>query len=246
VKPDIVHGATALTRRVLVLAVAASVAGIRWAGAERNAMKHVVLIGDSTLDNAAYVAGGPDVVRQVRAVLSTDWRATLNAVDGDVIADVDAQLARLPADASHLVVSIGGNDALREAAVLDADARSVADALDKLTAVRERFGRDYGKMLDSVTKLALPTALCTIYEARFPEVQQRRIAATALTMINDCITREIFARALPLIDLRVLCDDDDDFANPIEPSTQGGAKIAAAIARFVTGAAGPRSEVIAR
>ncbi|MDP8949728.1 MAG: SGNH/GDSL hydrolase family protein, partial [Actinomycetota bacterium] len=30
------------------------------------AMNHVVLLGDSIFDNAAYVGGAPDVVRQVR------------------------------------------------------------------------------------------------------------------------------------------------------------------------------------
>ena len=47
-------------------------------------MKHVVLLGDSIFDNAAYVAGGPDVVKQLRAALPNDWRATLNALDGAV------------------------------------------------------------------------------------------------------------------------------------------------------------------
>src|SRR5919198_237854 len=47
-------------------------------------MGHVVLLGDSIFDNAAYVGGGPDVVRQLRAVLPSDWRATLNALDGAV------------------------------------------------------------------------------------------------------------------------------------------------------------------
>lgn len=207
-------------------------------------MNHVVLIGDSTFDNAAYVAGGPDVVRQLRDGLPPDWEATLNAVDGAVIADVAAQIALLPADASHLVVSIGGNDALRAVDVLDATARSVADALVKIAAVREHFGRAYGAMLDSVVMLAVPTAVCTIYEARFPEPDRRRIAATALTAINDCITREAFRRGLALIDLRLICSDDRDFANPIELSTRGGAKIAGAVARFATGVGGSRSEVI--
>jgi hypothetical protein len=184
-------------------------------------------------------------VRQLRGVLPGGWRATLNAVDGAVIASVPAQLARLPADTTHLVVSIGGNDALREAAVLDAGARSVADALGKLTDARERFGRDYGEMLSRVVTLGLPTAVCTIYDARFPEADRRRIAATALAMLNDCITRGAFARGLSLLDLRLICNDDADFANPIEPSTRGGAKIADAIVRFVTGSGGLRSQVIA-
>ncbi|MGZ8470667.1 MAG: SGNH/GDSL hydrolase family protein, partial [Gemmatirosa sp.] len=32
-------------------------------------MRHLVLLGDSIFDNAAYVRGGPDVVAQVRARL---------------------------------------------------------------------------------------------------------------------------------------------------------------------------------
>jgi hypothetical protein len=53
----------------------------------------------------------------------------------------------------------------------------------------------------------------------------------ALTAFNDAITHEAFAAGLPLIDLRILCNQDEDFANPIEPSAQGGQKIANAIVR---------------
>jgi hypothetical protein len=75
-------------------------------------MPHVVLLGDSIFDNAAYVRGGPDVVRQLREMLPAGWSATLLAVDGAVTRSVPAQIARLPADATHLVLSVGGNDAL--------------------------------------------------------------------------------------------------------------------------------------
>ena len=61
-------------------------------------------------------------------------------------------------------------------------------------------------MLDQVLQRRLPLAVCTIYEARFPEPATRRLAATALTTLNDAITREAFARNVDCIDLRVLCD----------------------------------------
>jgi hypothetical protein len=57
----------------------------------------------------------------------------------------------------------------------------------------------------------------------------------ALTLLNDVITREVFRVGASLIDLRLICDSDEDFANPIEPSALGGAKIARAIARFASG-----------
>jgi hypothetical protein len=192
-------------------------------------MGHLVLLGDSVFDNAAYVGGGPDVVAQLRARLPTGWRATLRAVDGSLIGGVERQLDRLPADASQLVVSTGGNDALGYASVLEAGARSVAEAVDRLATIRERFGRDYETMLDRVLEPRLPTAVCTIYDTRVPEPRWH-LVVTALCLLNDCITRAALARGLPLVDLRLICDQDEDYANPIEPSVRGGEKIAAAIA----------------
>src|SRR4051794_20900101 len=71
---------------------------------------HVVLLGDSIFDNAAYVtAGALDVVRQVRQRMPYGSEVTLAAVDGSKTRDVHDQLRSLPAEATHLVVSAGGN-----------------------------------------------------------------------------------------------------------------------------------------
>ncbi|HYD70873.1 SGNH/GDSL hydrolase family protein [Azospirillum sp.] len=209
-------------------------------------MSHVVLLGDSIFDNAAYVGGGPDVVAQLRPLLPAGWRATLRAVDGAVTVGISRQLQQLPADASHLVISTGGNDALGQSGVLDERAFSIAGAVDRLAGVRERFQHDYRAMLDTVMARRLPTAVCTIYDTRYPDAQRQRLVVTALTVFNDAITREAFSRGLPLIDLRLLCDEDEDYANPIEPSVHGGAKIARAIAALVTAPAARRPEVYAR
>ena len=198
-------------------------------------MTHVVLLGDSIFDNGAYVrTGDPDVVGQLRTILPGGWRATLNAFDGAGMSDIGGQIARLPLDASHLVVSVGGNDALAESGVIEERTNSMAGALDALAAVRERFQQAYRAMLAQVLERRLPTAICTIYEGRFPEPDLRRRAATALVLINDCIIRAAFANDVTLIDLRLICDEDLDFANPIEPSAHGGAKIARAVADFAT------------
>src|SRR5918997_481059 len=98
-------------------------------------MSHVVLLGDSIFDNAAYVRGGPDVIRQVREVLPAGWKATLAAMDGAVTASVPRQLQGLPPDASHLIISFGGNDALGNIGVLDDASRSIADALNRLAGI---------------------------------------------------------------------------------------------------------------
>jgi len=197
-------------------------------------MPHVLLLGDSIFDNAAYVGGGPDVVTQLRPLLPQGWQATLRAVDGAVTSGVPRQVQQLPPGSSHLVVSVGGNDALRYSGVLDEGARSVAGAVNLLAEVREQFQREYRAMLDAVLAKKLPTAVSTIYDARYPDPLRQRLVVTGLTLFNDVITREAFTRGLPLLDLRLICDEAGDYANPIEPSVQGGAKISAAIVTLLT------------
>lgn len=193
---------------------------------------HVVLLGDSIFDNKVYVEGGPDVVHQLRGELPPTWQATLLAIDGDVISGVLRQLRSLPRDATHLVISVGGNDALGFAYLLQSPASSVAEVLRWFGDAQDRFAADYGAMAEAVAATGLPAAVCTIYDtpASGPDY---RIIRTAASFFNDCITRAAFARGLSLIDLRLICNEDGDYANPIEPSVQGGAKIARAIAAVV-------------
>jgi hypothetical protein len=206
---------------------------------------HIVLLGDSIFDNAAYVGGAPDVVRQLRAALPDGWQATLLAVDGAVTDSVARQLAGLPGKATQLVVSVGGNDALGEAYLLQQSVRTVGEGVMRLADAQAQFARRYLAMVDSVVATGVPLALCTIYDANFPPPEGTVIKA-ALSLFNDVITRAAFSRGLPLIDLRLICGDPSDYANPIEPSERGGAKIAAAIASLATDrTAAGRSVVVA-
>jgi lysophospholipase L1-like esterase len=200
-------------------------------------MSHLVLLGDSIFDNRVYVSPEPDVRHQLQARLGAGRSVTLLAVDGHVTADVARrQLQRVPKDATHLVISVGGNDALRHASILGERASSVAEAVERLAQAQSTFAAAYSEMIGAVRQLGLPTSVCTIYDANYPE-PHRRLAVTALALFNDVITRAAFQRGLPLIDLRLICNEPSDYANPIEPSSQGGDKIAAAIAAMVVGSA---------
>jgi lysophospholipase L1-like esterase len=212
-------------------------------------MTHIVLLGDSVFDNAPYVASGRDVTSSLRRRLPAGWQATLLAQDGAVLANVHDQAQSLPSDVTHLFVSAGGNDGLRWMGIFDEPVTSVAEALERLAAVRREFQMRYQAMLDEVSASAagLPLAICTIYDVRFPEPAFREVVLTALTLLNDVITREAGLRSLPLLDLRTLLDEDADFANPIEPSAQGSGKLATAILEVVQehDFALPRSSIFA-
>jgi hypothetical protein len=197
------------------------------------AMDHVVLLGDSVFDNGSYVPGHPDVVQQLRAHLPGGWRATLLAVDGHATSSVHAQLDGLPGDASHLVLSAGGNDALMQFGILDAPVRSMSTALDTLAGVRDEFAGHYRPLIAQLVGTRLHCAVCTVYEGNFKDAGIQRLAATALTVFNDVIIRTAVAAGLPVIDLRAICSTAGDYANPIEPSPRGGDRIARTIARVL-------------
>ena len=65
----------------------------------------------------------------------------------------------------------------------------------------------------------------------------------------DCrILLEAISRSLTVLDLRLICNHDDDFANAIEPSVAGGDKIAGAISEFLSNhdSTKGRSEIFSR
>jgi lysophospholipase L1-like esterase len=207
-------------------------------------MPHVVLLGDSIFDNGAYTQGGPDVITQLRGVVPAGWRATLGAVDGATTEAFSPQVSELPADATHIVVSLGGNDALGHMDLLDRPARSSAEVLAELASAAERFEKRYRRAIDAVVARGAAVTVCTIYNGNFPDPRLQRLASAALTVFNDAILRVAFERRLSVIDLRLVCNEPSDYANPIEPSSRGGAKIARAIVRAL--ALSPSEESAAR
>jgi hypothetical protein len=63
-------------------------------------------------------------------------------------------------------------------------------------------------------------------------------------MFNDCIIRTAFVHGIRLRDLRFIYTEEGDYANTIEPSAQGGAKVASTIVGLVVhGFASGRTEV---
>lgn len=197
-------------------------------------MKHIVLLGDSIFDNAVYVNDGLDVVAHVRHQIPPEWKASLLAVDGSIVQDVYEQASDLPEDATHLIVSTGGNNAILHAGILQQKASSSAEVLSALADVADTFEYHYREMLQAVLGLNRPTAVCTIYYPRMAEPLIQKIAVAALAIFNDVIIRQAFLAGIPLVDLRLVCNEDRDYANEIEPSEAGGRKIANAIVRLVS------------
>lgn len=198
-------------------------------------MRHVFLLGDSIFDNAPYVPKGCEVQAHLQAMLGDGHCVVLLARDGDVLVDVKAQVSRLPdmtVQCANVVVSCGGNDVLGLVGYMQSPVGSVLEAAELLASWQAEFRFEYRRMLDEVLARGLPVAISTIYDG-VPGLA--RGLRTALAVFNDVILGEAAARRLPVLDLRLVCDHPSDYSplSPIEPSQQGGRKIAAAIAELV-------------
>ena len=116
--------------------------------------------------------------------------------------------------------------------VLHERADSFAEVLTRMADVRGEFQREYQAMLHTVLARDLPTIVCTVYDS-IPGLAPAQ--HTGLCLFNEVILREAFCAGVPVVDLRLICNESSDYArsSPIEPSVAGGGKIARAISRAI-------------
>lgn len=198
----------------------------------------ILLLGDSIFDNAAYVGDVDDcVLSHVRR--ECRCRVQLAAVDGHRVQDVSGQLQRVldAASISHVVISVGGNDALQASSQLAAtkSRKCLMTALGDMAGIITKFSDGYAAMLREVREKfpGIPLYLCTIYN-QVPALSPAQSAG--LRLFNDVITEAASLFGASLIDLRVVCRDAACYsaASPIEPSAVGGSRIAKAIAEVTS------------
>lgn len=201
---------------------------------------HIALLGDSTLDNKVYTGGAPSVTEHLNSLLPADSRVSLLAVDGAQIRDIPYQLDTCPADATHIVLSVGGNDAAMDIGVLDRPVSTVSEALAMLHEATEAFDEAYRSALQAVIDTGRPVTVCAIYNGDFGSPSPlllgggQSIITMALRLWNDCIVQAALDHACPVVDLRRVCTEPADFTRQIEPSAQGGRKIADALLQSLT------------
>jgi hypothetical protein len=194
---------------------------------------HIVLLGDSVFDNAPYTDGGPAVIDHLKAMLEPGQEATLLAVDGHRVADMPSQVRRIPPDATHFFLSVGGNDALDQVSLLNQPVRTVAEGMGVLGGEVDAFEARYGALLGELTASFEWLEVCTIYNGSFGEEQP--VLSAAVRLFDDVIQRAAIAHRLEVIELRDLLNEPLHYANPIEPSVEGGRVLAEEIMRRVRG-----------
>jgi lysophospholipase L1-like esterase len=198
---------------------------------------HLALLGDSVFDSRAYLPGAPDAAERVRqtAARFRPIRTSLMAVSGSRLRDLPRQVARTPDDATHLVVSIGGNDLLDLGSRLRQGAGGWLERMRSAEPLLAEFRGRYTEACDAVAALSVPTAVCALYQPPVSDPLLRMVASAVSDVVNRVVADAAHARGFDVIDLRTICREPEDFHDPIHPSSRAADKIAHVIADWALG-----------
>ncbi len=197
-------------------------------------IKAIELFGDSLLQNMSYTLAGESVIDHMHRLSPVP--VSQFAVDGDITTDTLLILEDRDDDfnpETGVVLSVGGNDALRSASILEHPVSSVFESFTKMIPILDAFRSRYVAVLERLLKMyeGEQIRVLTIHNRVPISTSMPREALTALGMFNEIILEECSRRDLQIIDLRVICESPDSYSDisPIEPSGVGGRRIVGAI-----------------
>jgi hypothetical protein len=177
----------------------------------------VVLIGDSMLNNSAYVSANqsvPDLLSK-ELVGNTVYNF---AKDGSTINDCYAQLDKISTNLNNsntsIIVSCGGNNILNSPSL-------------KKTDMNNLFN-EYSKLLKSI-KTRVPKASVYLLNLYTPTNTHYVSYHSAIKQWNQLLENNKSSLDYTIIDISSLLVSDKDFTYNIEPSERGGKKIIEAI-----------------
>jgi len=177
----------------------------------------VVLIGDSMLNNSAYVSANqsvPDLLSK-ELVGNTVYNF---AKDGSTINDCYAQLDKISTNLNKsntsIVVSCGGNNILNSHSLKKSDMNNLFN--------------EYSKLLKSI-KTRVPNSSLYVLNLYTPTNSHYLSYHSAIEQWNQLLTNNKSKLQYKIIDTSSLLVTDKDFTYNIEPSKKGGTKIVKAI-----------------
>ncbi len=183
-------------------------------------IRHLVLLGDA-LQNIDLGKGQAESALVPRP--RNPWKLTV-LQPPEVLRQ--GRVRAIPAEVSHIVICVDGGWAIDTSGLLQGDAQSVRGTLGELATAADEFEGIFARLIAAAKETGLPTIVCTLVPARYVDPVQERAAATALAIFNDRVLRRAFAAELSIVELRLVCDEDSDYASETLLSRTGVRKVA--------------------
>jgi hypothetical protein len=189
-------------------------------GSSPDVIRHLVLLGDA-LQNIDMGLEAAEAVLVPKP--RNPWKLTV--LDPPQVLERGWARA-IPLDATHIGICLDGGWAIEASGLLRGEAKSIRSALKSLAEAADQFEEIFAKLIATALEAGLPTVVCTLVPSRHLEASRRRVAATALAIFNDRILRQAFWAKLSVVELRLICDEDSDYASETLLSRAGVRKVA--------------------
>ncbi|MFH1044824.1 MAG: hypothetical protein V1796_07250 [Pseudomonadota bacterium] len=209
----------------------------------RGMFRHVVLLGDALLDAYSGIDKTPGKFED--AILPgtrNQWK--ISVVSAAEVERAGPSLA-LPRDATHAMIFIEGNHAIEQSGLLDSRPDTYGQKLEQLSLAADEFERTLARLIHAAQAARLVIMVCTMFAPNYKDPVRQRTACAALAVFNDRVTKRAAEARVSLIDLRLTCNEPDDYDKPTLLSKSGVQKVANVIrfAMLELDAGARRSEV---
>lgn len=205
--------------------------------------RHVVLLGDALLDAYSSIDKTPGHFEDALLPGSRDqWKIS-------VVSAAEVERAGsspvLPRDATHAIIFIEGNHAIEQSGLLHSRPDAYGQTLEQLSLAADEFERTLARLIHVAQAARLVIMVCTMFQPNYKDPARQRTACAALAVFNDRVTKRAAEARVSLIDLRLICNEPDDYDQPTRLSKSGLQKAANVIrfAMFELDAGARRSEV---
>ena len=183
-------------------------------------IRHLVLLGDA-LQNIDLGKGQAESALVPRP--RNPWKLTV-LQPPEVLRP--SRVRAIPAEVTHIVICVDGGWAIETSGLLQGSARTIREALYGLASAADEFEKVFVRLIAAAAEAGVPTIVCTLVPARYVDPVQERAAAAALAIFNDRILRRAIAAQLSIVELRLICDEDNDYASETLLSHAGVRKVA--------------------
>ena len=213
------------------------------AASGRGRLRHVVLLGDALVDAYSSIDKTPGEFEDALLPGTRDqWKIS-------VVSALEVERAGpalvLPQDATHAIIFIEGNHAIEHSGLLHGGQDAEAQTLAQLALAADEFERTLDRLIHVAQAARLVIMVCTMFQPNYKNPERQRTACAALAIFNDRVTKRAVAARVSLIDLRLICNEPEDYDKPTQLSKSGLQKAANVIryAMFELEAGSRRCEV---
>jgi hypothetical protein len=209
----------------------------------RGPLRHVVLLGDALLDAYSSIDKTPGKFEDALLPGTRDqWK--ISVVSAAEVERAGPTLV-LPRDATHAIIFIEGNHAIEQSGLLDSRPDTYGQKLEQLSLAADEFEHTLARLIHAAQAARLVIMVATMFTPNYKDPVRQRTACAALAVFNDRVTKRAAEARVSLIDLRLICNEPEDYDKPTQLSKSGLQKAANVIrfAMFELDAGARRSEV---